>query len=61
MFPEIIETLYNLDRRPLVSGFVVGLGGNPQTENKVKEITHKLKEDLAVGRPRMEWNDLEEI
>ena len=61
MFPEIIETLYNLDRRPLVSGFVVGLGGNPQTESKVKEITHKLEEDLAAGRPRMEWNDLEEM
>jgi len=61
MFPEIIETLYNLDRQPLVSGFVVGLGGNPQTENKIKEITHKLMDDLAAGRPRMEWNDLEEI
>ncbi|MDF1556951.1 MAG: pyruvate ferredoxin oxidoreductase [ANME-2 cluster archaeon] len=61
MFPEVVETLYHLDDRPLVSSFVVGLGGNPQTEVKIKEITSKLKEDLVSGQPRVEWNDLEEM
>jgi pyruvate ferredoxin oxidoreductase alpha subunit len=59
MFPEIVETLYHLDSRPLVSSFVVGLGGNPQTEHKIKEITRKLMEDLETGRSRVEWNDLD--
>ncbi|MCL7415203.1 MAG: pyruvate ferredoxin oxidoreductase [ANME-2 cluster archaeon] len=61
MFPEVVETLYHLDDRPLVSSFVVGLGGNPQTEVKIKEITSKLKEDLVSGQPRVEWNDIEEM
>jgi len=59
MFPEIVETLYHLDTRPLVSSFVVGLGGNPQTVHKVKEITRKLMDDLEMGRPRVEWNDVD--
>ncbi|MDF1532349.1 MAG: pyruvate ferredoxin oxidoreductase [ANME-2 cluster archaeon] len=58
MLPEIVETLYHLDRRPLVSSFIVGLGGNSQTEHKVKEITLKLIVDLETGRPRVEWNDM---
>ncbi|MBW6517064.1 MAG: pyruvate ferredoxin oxidoreductase [ANME-2 cluster archaeon] len=58
MLPEIVETLYHLDRRPLVSSFIVGLGGNSQTEHKVKEITRKLIVDLETGRPRVEWNDM---
>lgn len=58
MYPEIVETLYHLDRRPLISSFVVGLGGNPQTEHKVKEITRKLIDDLETGRPGVEWNDM---
>jgi pyruvate ferredoxin oxidoreductase alpha subunit len=58
MLPEIVETLYHLDTRPLVSSFVVGLGGNPQTVHKVKEITRKLMDDLETGRPRVEWNDV---
>lgn len=59
MYPEIIETLYNTDHRPLVSSFVVGLGGSPQTEVKIKEITHKLMDDLEAGKSRVEWNDVE--
>ena len=59
MFPEIVETLYYLDTRPLVSSFVVGLGGNPQTVHKVKEIIQKLMDDLEAGRPRVEWNDVD--
>jgi pyruvate ferredoxin oxidoreductase alpha subunit len=59
MLPEIVETLYHSNNRPLVSGFIVGLGGKPQTEARIKEITHKLADDLASGRPRIEWNDLE--
>ncbi len=59
MLPEIVETLYHSNNRPLVSGFIVGLGGKPQTEAKIKEITRKLANDLASGRPRIEWNDVE--
>lgn len=61
MFPEIVETLYRLETRPLVSSFIAGLGGSPQTEVKIKEMTHKLMEDLAAGTPRIEWNDVEEL
>jgi pyruvate ferredoxin oxidoreductase alpha subunit len=59
MFPEIAETLYHSSKRPLISSFIVGLGGKPQTEAKIKEITHKLMDDLATGRPGVEWNDVE--
>ena len=61
MLPEIAETLYYLESRPLISSFIVGLGGNPQTEDKIKEITRKLMEDLESGTPRVEWNDVEEL
>ncbi len=61
MLPEIVETLYYLESRPIISSFIVGLGGNPQTEEKIKEITHKLMEDLETGTHRVEWNDVEKL
>jgi pyruvate ferredoxin oxidoreductase alpha subunit len=61
MLPEVVETLYHLDNRPLISSFIAGLGGNPQTEEKIKEMTRKLMDDLASGEPRVEWNDVEEL
>lgn len=59
MLPEVVETLYSQDNRPLISSFVVGLGGNPQNEAKIKEMTYKLMDDLKSGRSRVEWNDVE--
>lgn len=61
ILPEIVETLYYLESRPLISSFIVGLGGKPQTEEKIKEITHKLMQDLETGISRVEWNDVEDL
>lgn len=60
MLPEVVETMCHLDTRPLISSFIVGLGGSPQTEAKIKKITHKLMDDLKSGMSRVEWNDVEE-
>ena len=46
MFQEIKECLYHYDTRPEMLSFIVGLGGVPQTEEKIKAIIDKVKNNF---------------
>ncbi|MBN1159612.1 MAG: hypothetical protein JXA43_00035 [Candidatus Diapherotrites archaeon] len=59
MFPEIKSALYEYDVDPIVSNFIVGLGGNNQTVKKIMQIEEKLEQDVKKGKGSVDWNDLE--
>lgn len=60
MFPEICSALYHEKKKPLVSDYIVGLGGRPQTIKKINSVIEKSFRDLKNKETRLEWNDLNE-
>ena len=54
LYQEIKSTLYPLERRPLVQGFIVGLGGREIRGQNVLEMSDILREALATGKAEQE-------
>ena len=53
--PEIKECLYDAKERPIVSSFVAGLGGKPESVKQFAEITDALKKDIKDKRGRIRF------
>lgn len=58
MFTEIKSALFESKNKPVVSSFIMGLGGLPESTKDFKDVYKKLKEDLKKGKSRIEWQDL---
>ena len=54
LYQEIKSTLYPLEKRPLVQGFIVGLGGREIRGQNVLEMSDILREALATGKAEQE-------
>jgi len=50
VFGEIRSALYDLDPRPLVTGYVYGLGGRDIRTGDIEGAFHELKDDVKAGR-----------
>ncbi|MFH0986935.1 MAG: transketolase C-terminal domain-containing protein [Candidatus Micrarchaeota archaeon] len=49
MFPEIRSALYDLAHPPIVSNFIVGLGGNPESMHLFEEAVKETQRDVKKG------------
>jgi pyruvate/2-oxoacid:ferredoxin oxidoreductase alpha subunit len=58
---ELRAALYGLSRRPEVFGFVAGLGGRDVTENVVREIYCRTRDNLDAPRGEAIWVGLGEV
>ena len=54
VFHEIRSALYTLDKRPLVVGFIAGLGGREIRGQNVIQMTDIMREALATGKVEQE-------
>ena len=54
VFHEIRSALYTLDKRPLVVGFIAGLGGREIKGQNVIQMTDIMREALATGKVEQE-------
>ena len=50
LFQEIRSALYNLEKRPLVQGFVCGLGGREVRGQNVIEMADIMRDAMAKGK-----------
>ena len=59
---EIKASLYNHEDRPLIAGFVAGLGGRDVTFKTIEKIARKSSEWMQAGKVEKEtlWVDLRE-
>jgi 2-oxoisovalerate ferredoxin oxidoreductase alpha subunit len=59
---ETKAALSNLDDRPLVAGFIAGLGGRDVTAGTIEKIARKSLKSLGAGKieKETEWVDLKE-
>jgi 2-oxoisovalerate ferredoxin oxidoreductase alpha subunit len=57
---EIKATLFNQKDRPLVAGFIAGLGGRDVTYGTIEKIAKKSLKEMSYGRveKETEWIDL---
>lgn len=61
LFTELEGPLRRIPNGPkVISNFIAGIGGVPQTTESFKKIVHKLMEHLEKGESAVEWSDLEE-
>ena len=51
---EVKSTLYAMEERPLVAGFVLGLGGRDVTYHQIEEIGRKAHEWMLKGKVERE-------
>ena len=58
---ELRAALYGLSRRPVVFGFVAGLGGRDVTENLVRDIYCHTRDSLHAPRDEAIWVGLREV
>ena len=56
LFNEIRSVLYSAEKRPLVVGFIAGLGGREVRGQNVIEMTDIIREALASGKLEQEIN-----
>lgn len=59
---EIKASLYNRKDRPLLAGFIAGLGGRDVTSETIKKIAKKSLKQMRMGKveKETEWVDLRE-
>ncbi|MEM3458209.1 MAG: transketolase C-terminal domain-containing protein [Candidatus Bathyarchaeia archaeon] len=59
---EIKASLYNKKNRPLLTGFIAGLGGRDVTSETIKKIAKKSLKQMHAGKveKETEWVDLRE-
>jgi len=50
VYGEIRSALYDLDPRPLITGYVYGLGGRDIRTEDIEGVFHELKDDVKAGR-----------
>jgi len=50
LYAEARSALYDLQPRPLVTGYVYGLGGRDIRTDDIAAACHELKDDVAAGR-----------
>jgi len=47
---ETRSALYDLDRRPVITGYVYGLGGRDIRTDDIAGAYHELRDDVRAGR-----------
>jgi len=57
MVQEIKSVLYNYQKMPIIESYIVGLGGIPQTEEKIKMIIDKVRNDFYYPN-EIDFNDV---
>jgi pyruvate ferredoxin oxidoreductase alpha subunit len=59
---EIKASLYHMEDKPLIAGFIAGLGGRDVTFKTIEEIAKKSLKWMKMGRVEKEtvWVDLRE-
>jgi len=50
VYGEVRSALYDLDPRPLISGYVYGLGGRDIRIEEIAAVFHELKDDVQTRR-----------
>ncbi|MEX0973837.1 MAG: pyruvate ferredoxin oxidoreductase [Bacillota bacterium] len=50
VFTEVRAAFYSAQRRPLMRGYIFGLGGRDTTTREIKKVFADLSEDLEKGR-----------
>lgn len=55
VFNEVRSVLYDLPKRPVVNGFICGLGGREVTEEAVVEMVRRTQQAAASGRDEVAW------
>jgi pyruvate ferredoxin oxidoreductase alpha subunit len=50
VYGEVRSALYDLEPRPLVTGYVYGLGGRDIRTDDIAAVYHELKDDVKAGR-----------
>jgi pyruvate ferredoxin oxidoreductase alpha subunit len=50
VYGEIRSALYDLDPRPLITGYVYGLGGRDIRTEDIEAVFHELKDDVQTRR-----------
>jgi pyruvate ferredoxin oxidoreductase alpha subunit len=50
LYAEVRSALYDLQPRPLVTGYVYGLGGRDIRTDDIAAAFHELRDDVAAGR-----------
>ncbi|MCW9026882.1 MAG: 2-ketoisovalerate ferredoxin oxidoreductase, partial [Thiovulaceae bacterium] len=50
LFNEIAGSMYNLDTRPMISGYVYGLGGRDLTKVHLTELYTELQANVDAGK-----------
>jgi pyruvate ferredoxin oxidoreductase alpha subunit len=50
VYAEVRSALYDLQPRPLVTGYVYGLGGRDIRTEDIEAVYHELKDDVKAGR-----------
>ncbi|NYZ80015.1 pyruvate synthase, partial [Candidatus Micrarchaeota archaeon] len=50
MYPEIRSAVYENKERPIISGFITGLGGSPESTSLFESIVHKTLKDAKNKR-----------
>ena len=63
LFTEVKSSLYNLDEKPLVLGFIAGLGGRDIRVRHITKAAKKALDALRAGTnfPEEEWVDVKEV
>ncbi|MEM2148220.1 MAG: pyruvate ferredoxin oxidoreductase, partial [Candidatus Bathyarchaeia archaeon] len=59
---EVKAALYSMDDKPLLAGFIAGLGGRDVTYKTIEEIARKSLKWMKMGKveKETEWVDLRE-
>jgi pyruvate ferredoxin oxidoreductase alpha subunit len=60
LFTEAKASLYDLDQRPSITGFITGIGGRDVTRTDIEEMALKALENARAGKPyqRLVWPQL---